>query len=185
MFGSISIMLTQKSKKRSLIQPVIAIYNSIEDVPPAQWPQPSDGSSAFLSPEYLDAFENNSPQNITCRYVSVSIDGKYYCSAYIQLIDVEDNSIGNFLKSVPLNCPGKYVQKRVGDHTDCIKIRLLVCGNIFISGEHGFSFDKEMMKAADASDWLNKMIDTVIAEEESTDPVSKIFMSHRSAILLN
>lgn len=153
-------------------KPEIVIVNSIKDVRHDLWDELAAIQSFFLQYKYLEAFEASAPDNISFRYAMLKSSDKYCGVAYIQLVNIEGESMSNFLQSSSINEKQFGIPKKINQYADCLKMRMLVCGNVFISGEHGFAYDKKTLDGMSAFMQLNKIIELIIKQEQKIDPIS-------------
>ena len=109
----------------------MAFYDSISMIPKSQWDFSS--KNIYLSHSYLESIEFSHSDSIDFRYVLFSLEGKLVAKACFQLLDLKFiNSIsdsGSNRKKALL----KLLKKDAG-------VRILICGNAFANGEHGFEY---------------------------------------------
>jgi hypothetical protein len=96
------------------------------------WNQISKYSSVFLSPQYLTAIEDYSPENTTQRYAIAYKDNQPMVIVACQIAEIT----------------GENLSQETGTITDKIKKkfkeRVLVCGNLVSSGLHGVGMDPSL-----------------------------------------
>ena len=109
----------------------MAFYDSISMIPKSQWDFSS--KNIYLSHSYLESIELSHSDSVDFRYVLFSLEGKLVAKACFQLVDLKFiNSIsdsGSNRKKTLL----KLLKKDAG-------VRILICGNAFANGEHGFEY---------------------------------------------
>jgi hypothetical protein len=94
----------------------------------------------YFDPKYLVSLEKNNPQITFLYIILLDDDKKAIAFASIQIIDFHLGEIENSLseKFDKLKCFGR----SIGLFPKLKPIKVLVCGNVFVSGEHGI-FIKE------------------------------------------
>ena len=94
----------------------------------------------YFDPKYLVSLEKNNPQITFLYIILLDDDKKAIAFASIQIIDFHLGEIENSLneKFDKLKCFGR----SIGIFPKLKPIKVLVCGNVFVSGEHGI-FIKE------------------------------------------
>jgi len=119
-------------------------FSSVKDIPEVIWEELQCGPNVYFNPKYLISLEKNNPQ-ITFNYIVIlDQEKKAIAFASIQIIDfqldgIEHSLTKNFDK---LKCFGR----RIGVFPKLKPIKLLVCGNVFVSGEHGIFIQKNQDK---------------------------------------
>lgn len=111
------------------------IADSIELLNKTHWDEVLQGQDLLLSTDYLRALELAMDESMEFRYVV------YYCEnfqpqgiAYFQVADLADNGskYAEAVKGLGKGIGGRIVSE--------LKVRSLVCGNVFHCGEHGYVF---------------------------------------------
>ncbi len=123
-----------------------AVYDSVSMINTEHWNSVAKYGSEFLDLNYLSVLEKVPPQNMRFHY-SIIYDAKQPVAiAYFQVIDFSSESFGSMIEheSEEFRCiVTNYVKKHVTNHllrsADKINMRLLICGNACISGEHGIA----------------------------------------------
>jgi len=113
----------------------LSVYSSIQSVEGAVWDTAAQGAGLYLQRPYLLALEEAMSESMEFRYVI------YFCEqanpigvAYFQAVDLRDNG-SKYRDGVKKL--GPVVGNRIVNE---MKIRTLVCGNVFHCGDHGFHF---------------------------------------------
>ncbi len=114
----------------------IEIFNSIADVPLAMWYQVVPAGHTFLHYDYLKAFETSCSGNMSFRYVVFRKDGRLAGVATYQLILFDGNNIGNEDSKKEQTWWTNILNGLVNR----MKLRILVLGNTFMTGEYGWYF---------------------------------------------
>ena len=119
-------------------------FSSVKDINAEIWKELQCEENLYFHPNYLYSLEKNNPQ-IAFTYIVLLNDEKSPIAlATIQVIhfplDKIENSLNqNFHK---LKCLGR----RIGIFPKLKPIQLLVCGNVFVSGEHGIFIKQNQNK---------------------------------------
>ena len=115
-------------------------FSSVNEIPASIWNELQCTSSIYFNSKYLFSLEKNNPQITFIYIVLLDTDKKAIAFASIQIIDFQLEGIENSLTKnfEKLKCFGR----SIGLFPKLKPIKLLVCGNIFVSGEHGI-FIKE------------------------------------------
>lgn len=119
-------------------------FSSVSDVPEDIWKELGCLDNLYFHPDYLVSIEQNNPQITFSYIVLLDDDKKPIAFASVQIIELPANAIDNSLsKSInDLKCFGR----RIGVFPKLKPFQLLVCGNIFVSGEHGVFIKKNQDK---------------------------------------
>jgi predicted N-acyltransferase len=114
------------------------IYNSITQVSKDAWDNANGKKDIFLSSSYLTALEQAPPENMSFRYAIISKEAVPIGIAYFQILELNYR-----LHQPPIHVLAakkkSFLQNIHNKIIDTATLRLLVCGNVMLSGEHGFS----------------------------------------------
>ena len=131
------------------------IYDSISVINISHWNSVVNYGSEFLKIPYLTVLENEHPDNMRFHYVIIYNADKPVAIAYFQVVDFSSEIFetlmdqeGQELSCIVTGYFKKYFANHLKRNANKINMRLLICGNAFISGEHGFTFNPEMDKIA-------------------------------------
>lgn len=148
-------------------------YDSILAVNPFEWQTLCDKHNFFLGREYLTLLERLHGPQLSMRYVIVYKKKQPVFAVYFQVIDFTANVFGDLvatqiseLQSKRLKLFDKYITK----YKDEVIMRLVTCGNNFVSGEHGFVYDD--IKREEAFYLLQKVTDVISKEEKLRGTIS-------------
>ncbi len=148
-------------------------YDSILAVNPFEWQTLCDKHNFFLGREYLALLERLHASQLKMRYVIVYKKKQPIFAVYFQVIDFTANVFGDMvaaqiseLQSQRLKLFDKYISK----YKDKVIMRLVTCGNNFVSGEHGFVYDD--IKREEAFYILQKVIEIISKEEKLRGTIS-------------
>jgi hypothetical protein len=129
--------------------------DAIKAVNADHWNKIVPFGSEFLKISYLKVWEQAHAENMRFHYTIIYDKSKPIAIAYFQVIDFNGENFDNLieLENDEAYCRiTAYLQKHLTNHikrnADKINMRLLVCGNSFISGEHGFTHVKDVDKVA-------------------------------------
>ncbi len=122
------------------------IVDNINSINKNDWNVIVPYGSEFLKLSYLDVWEKAHADNMRFHYCIVYASGKPAAIAYFQVIDFNTDNFNSLMEldnNEAMCRITSYIQKHLTKHlkrnADKINMRLLVCGNSFISGEHGFT----------------------------------------------
>lgn len=119
-------------------------FSSIDEIPNSLWQELNRSDDLYFSSKYLSALEKNNPQ-ISFSYVFlVDNDKKPIAFATIQIVDFYLDSVQNGLQSIieNLRCFGR----KIGLISSEKPLKILTCGNTFVSGEHGIFIKQNQNK---------------------------------------
>jgi predicted N-acyltransferase len=130
-----------------------AVYDSVSMINTEHWNQLVNYGSEYLKLPFLGVLEKEHPENMHFHYAIIYSNNKPVAIAYFQIIDFSSDSFGSSITE-PNNDYSclitDYLKKHITNHliktTDHINMRLLICGNAFVSGEHGFTCSPEANK---------------------------------------
>ncbi|MGQ0829517.1 MAG: hypothetical protein ACT4ON_14100 [Bacteroidota bacterium] len=146
------------NKKKSVIRKkysdfAFAMYDSVAMINTTHWNSVVNYGSEFLQLPYLTVLENEHPDNMRFHYAIIYNTKIPVAIAYFQVIDFSSESFGSLIEqeSPEMACRitdylKKYFTSHLKRSADKINMRLLICGNAFISGEHGFSCHPQIDK---------------------------------------
>ncbi len=131
------------------------IYSSIEQVPPKILNELRLRNEAYFNPVFLNSLEKNH-SNIGFYYL-VLIDKKEKLVAFanLKIIDFRLDSIKNKLDFI------NYISKKLYIISSKKTLNLLVCGNSFVSGEHGIFIAKSKDKKKVVQELSKAILDFV------------------------
>ena len=117
-------------------------FSSIDEIPTQIWETLDCTKNRYFHPYFLKYIEKNHPE-ITFSYI-VLVDQKNIPTAFASLtiINFELNSIKNDFEIL------KTIGKKLHVFPDKKPLQLLICGNPFVSGEHGIFIKQNQDKKA-------------------------------------
>ncbi|MDF2438012.1 MAG: hypothetical protein K0Q95_2388 [Bacteroidota bacterium] len=123
-----------------------ALYDSVSMLNKDHWNHVVSFGSEFLEIPFLTVLENAGPDNMRYHYAIIYDKKEPVAVAYFQVIDFSTESLGSFIEpeNKEMSCiVTDYLKKHITNHilrtADKINMRLLICGNSYVSGEHGFA----------------------------------------------
>ena len=129
------------------------LVDSISMVNTNHWNSVVEYGSEFLKIPFLSVLENEGPENMHFRYAIIYDNDKPVAIAYFQVIDFSSDSFGSIKEPDEKDASciiSDYLKKHLTNHlkwgADKINMRLLICGNACVSGEHGFTSIPETNK---------------------------------------
>lgn len=106
------------------------IYNNVSEIPQAYWDDLQCCTNIYYSPEFLKAFEIGN-SDIEFNYVFILKNGEAIAFANTQLVTI---SIETITKNVKM---AAWLRRIVNNMFCNNAIKVLFCGNVFLSGEYG------------------------------------------------
>lgn len=117
-----------------------ALYDSIAMVNAEHWNTVVKAGSEFLELAYLRVLEQHPPSNMKFNYAIIYKETRPVAIAYFQVIDFRAQSWGSSEENDETEkCLHLVLKQYLKRGVDRLNLRLLLCGNAFISGEHGFA----------------------------------------------
>ena len=112
---------------------VTSLYPSVDLIDPVIFKEVNVDKNVYFSKSFLKAFERSNPQ-IEFKYISISnAEKKTVALALVQVINL---SVEGTLKNVKV---APFVRKLLSLFFCNEHIKILFCGNVFLSGEHGIN----------------------------------------------
>lgn len=106
------------------------IFKSINSIPKAYWEHLNCTYKSYYSPEFLEAFELANA-NITFNYIFILKNDSPIAFANTQIVTIGVETITKNIKMSPK-------LRKVANNMFCNnELRVLFCGNVFLSGEYG------------------------------------------------
>lgn len=141
------------------------VYNSVEDVEPFIWEELQCTSNQYFNPNFLWAFESSN-HNIDFKYIVISDNGNALALAIIQTIELNVDVI---LKNIKL---AQWLKRFLRFLFKKSPIRIMFCGNIFLSGEHGIFICKNV----NTVDAVNEIGFNILKLAKQLRPLHAIFI---------
>lgn len=154
------------------------MFNSAGEVESSHWNGVLQNRNLFLNLNYLQALDKIPKKNFQSRYIIIYKQASPYAIAYFQVIDFQAGVFGELLdskiNSIKSN-RAKLFENYIGNNKDEVLMRLLTCGNNFVSGEHAFLF-KEKLPKAEEFKVIEDLIEQVSSKEKLRGKVSAVMV---------
>ena len=144
-------------------------YDRIADVPIEDWNAVNKKNNTFLSLAYLQTLEDTLLENIKFRYIVFYEGTTAVGIAAAQLIKFNSAE----LKFQEFPCKINEAIKNTLFKN--LEVKVLVCGNLFSCGEHGFVYDSDKITAKQAFESLSDAL-RAIRKSENTEKPSFILL---------
>ena len=117
-------------------------FSSIDEIPSQIWEDLGCTKNIYFHPNFLKSLESNHPEIIFSYIVLVDKLNKPTAFASLKIIDFYLNSIKNDLEFL------KEIGRKLHVFPDKKPLKLLICGNTFVTGEHGVFIKENQDKKA-------------------------------------
>jgi hypothetical protein len=145
---------------------VTSLYPSVDLIDPVIFKEVNVDKNVYFSKPFLKAFERSNPQ-IEFKYISISnAEKKTVALALVQVINL---SVEGTLKNVKV---APFVRKLLSLFFCNEHIKILFCGNVFLSGEHGIN-SSDQVSTDEIMIQIGTALDAVAA---NTKPLHAIFI---------
>jgi hypothetical protein len=145
---------------------VTSLYPSVDLIDPVVFKELNTDKNVYFSKSFLKAFERSNPQ-IEFKYISIAdAEKKTIALAVVQVISL---SVEGTLKNIKV---ASLIRKLLGLFFCNEHIKILFCGNVFLSGEHGVRCSDGVSKDEIMSQ-IGIALDAVAA---NTKPLHAIFI---------
>ena len=142
------------------------LYHSVDGIDSSVFEGVNTDKNVYFSKPFLKAFERSNPQ-IEFQYITVSDAQKH--TVALALVQVINLSVEGTLKNIKV---APFIRKFLSLFFFYEHIKILFCGNVFLSGEHGIRTSNEISKNAVMTQ-IGTALDTVA---ENTNPLHAIFI---------
>jgi hypothetical protein len=116
-----------------------ALFDSINFVATQVWEQVVPQDKLLMRHPYLSAVEQSSEQTHHHRYVIMYKDQQPVAVAVFNIIDIAGEDFGAAAQRSSTR-----TKKVVNKIKDKAVLRILICGNVLLSGQHGFCYTNEI-----------------------------------------
>ena len=165
----------RKKPQRKLVGDyTFTFYESMIEVDKTAWGEVLLNTNFFLDADYLQLIENLHKPQIVSRYAIVYKNKKPIFVCCFQVIDFTADVFGGLMESQISDLTSsrlKLFDKYVDKYKDHVIMRLVTCGNNFVSGEHCFAYSSKI-KREDAFFILDKISNVVSKEEKLRGTIS-------------
>tara|TARA_B110001454_G_scaffold139348_1_gene129446 strand:- start:1408 stop:2595 length:1188 start_codon:yes stop_codon:yes gene_type:complete len=117
-------------------------FSSIDEIPSQIWEDLGCTKNIYFHPNFLKSLEKNHPKIIFSYIVLVDKNNSPTAFASLKIIDFYLNSIKNDLEFL------KNIGRKLHVFPDKKPLKLLICGNTFVTGEHGVFIKENQDKKA-------------------------------------
>ncbi|MDC1324873.1 hypothetical protein N8216_02480, partial [Flavobacteriaceae bacterium] len=142
------------------------LYHFIDGIDSSVFEVVNTDKNVYFSKPFLKAFERSNPQ-IEFQYITVSDAQKH--TVALALVQTINLSVEGTLKNIKV---APFIRKFLSLFFFNEHIKILFCGNVFLSGEHGIRTSNEISKNAVMTQ-IGTALDTVA---ENTNPLHAIFI---------
>lgn len=139
------------------------IFSMVKEIPVDHWNSVAQHGSEFLDLNYLEVFESHPPQNLRFHYSIIYNGNTPQAVAYFQVVDFNGEGFGKLIEKKDNEgcCIADYFKSafknHILKHAEKMEIRLLICGNACISGEHGIA----MLPGANKKELMDALADVI------------------------
>ncbi len=159
-----------------------ALYDSVSMLDSELWNSIANYGSPFLKTPYLEVLENTHPDTMHFHYAIIYEDKKPIAIAYFQVLDFSFDGFESLVEkeNTAFSCPiTGYMKKYLANHffrrTGKVNMRLQICGNVFVSGEHGLAYSPEINKI-EALEVLPEIINEINKAEKRIGKIAAIII---------
>jgi len=115
-------------------------FSSIDEIPSKIWDSLQCSNNIYFDPNFLKSIEKNHSEILFSYIVLVDKNNSPTAFASIKIIDFHINAIKNELEFL------KNIGRKLRVLPSKKPLKLLICGNSFVSGEHGVFIKKMKIK---------------------------------------
>ncbi|MFL5752247.1 MAG: hypothetical protein ACJ76F_02480, partial [Bacteroidia bacterium] len=166
--------IRKKAKRKLNGDYTFTLYDDVQDIFEEDWINVLGEKNFFLSLDYLHVIQQLHQSSISFRYVIVYRDTLPVFISYFQIIDFTADVFGELLLDQVSDGKSKHARlfESYLDHNKKkVIMRLVTCGNNYISGEHGFAF-ADVLKREEAFGLLEQVISLIGKEEKLRGKIS-------------
>lgn len=135
-------------------------FSSIDEIPSQIWEDLGCTKNSYFHPDFLKSLEKNHPEISFSYIVLVDKKNKPTAFASIKIVDFYLNAIKNDFELL------KVIGRKLHIFPDKKPLKLLICGNTFVSGEHGV-FIKESKDKKEIVKELAKSINHFVNSDKN------------------
>ncbi|MFN8117777.1 MAG: hypothetical protein U0W65_16835 [Bacteroidia bacterium] len=152
-------------------------FDDINNVPEEEWTKAMKNKNVFLSHSYLSVLHKEKSEHFRFRYVIIYNRKNPIGVVYFQINDFPASLFGELIEKQITELKSKRAsifQRYIDHNEDETIMRLVTCGNNFISGEHGFCIDVNSKKTT--FKLVEGVIDCVSRAEKLRGKISAILV---------
>ena len=180
MFGFCDKILVRnilKPNRKLFSNYTFTCFEEITEVPEIEWTKAIQDKNIFLSHSYLSVLHKEKTAHFKFRYVIIYNRKNPIGVVYFQINDFSASLFGELMQKQITELQSKRAsvfQKYIENNEDETIMRLVTCGNNFISGEHGFYLDVNSKKTT--FKLVEGVIDSVSRAEKLRGKISAILV---------
>jgi hypothetical protein len=166
--------LRKKPQRKLDANYTFTFYESMVEVNKQEWDTVLAGKDFFLDTEYLHLIERVHQPGIAHRFAVIYKNKKPVFISCFQVVDFTADVFGELVESQIKDLTAsrlKLFDKYIDKYKDQIIMRVVTCGNNFISGEHCFAHSGDITRE-DAFYVLEKISQVVSKEEKLRGTIS-------------
>jgi len=134
------------------------------------WDEYAPQQNIFLQATYLEILENNPPDGMSFCYLLFKKDAEIVglAACQIQYFNIEQSLNINESEASPcfFNTIGRYLKGLVASKAE---FTTLICGNLLLTGEHGYYFKPNLVNCQAAFDLVNEGLDHAREQLDGTE----------------
>lgn len=139
------------AENESVKEFALTAYSDIGKLGASQWNKYVPEMNVLMQYENLQLLQTIQSSNMQFRYVLVKRDGITIGVMYFQIVTFHANQLINYFPEVRQGNVAMQIAKNLTEKIlNAINVKLLVSGNVFMTGENGFYFSAEISKATRA-----------------------------------
>lgn len=154
----------------------ILFFCAVQEIPQRIWAALDCLDNLYFNPQYLEALEKNNPQIQFFYIVLLTDKGQPTAFASLQLIDVPMDSLEESLNKNKVFYQFKCLGRKLGVFPKMTPFKVLICGNSFVSGEHGIYIRPEKNKQDAIKEIAKAMLRLVNSDEKLKKDISLFLM---------
>lgn len=150
--GTVSSIVNRETMKTlSLSGFSVSFYNSIKAMSTV-WESATDSENIFLQKTYLEVLEENPPENMRFCYLIFHKDNQAIGVASCQILKFNAKENISAEENKEEKKPYfKAVKNKIKNFvTSRLEFNLMACGNMLLTGDHGFYFDEKKVSKMEA-----------------------------------
>jgi len=160
--------MLKKTKSNEILK--YSYYNSIDSVPDIDWMTTHPKYNLFFSKSYLSVLEKSLATTILSQYILFFKNDVPVGFAVVQHFKFNSSQLS--LKELPCTI-STTVKHTIFKNSD---VNVLICGNLFSCGEHGFIFNYDQINKATAFELLSKALLNINTVEKTASKPSFILL---------
>lgn len=164
-FGT-SVKSAQDAQVKSLSKDYsFEIYRDVRDLP-SSWSELVQNRNSFLKTPFLTALQESPPTGLENRYIILKLDSRIVGIVLVQLIDYRLKDTLKNLAEEELQTWSDRLKFRL---SSVLNFRLLVIGNLLLSGEHAFLFNETLLSREQGVDLILRSLPHIRQQIEQAD----------------